>query len=333
MKYYATGDIQNLSYVNEKFTQEDDSGLILLEHPVTNQDYLISEDYPEALQDMFNLNREILDNVLLEVQTLGTVDGNAFDFIQLEENTNTGQGKGPARLLHETSRPKEDGYGAENTLHQAWTVLPAYQYSRILTRLQGTVTIADGAVAVSGSGTGFTTQLSVGEEFQTANENIINEDTGGGILLETDERIEHEEMRIMHVQSLQLASDLLGSKIQDFTWYITTEDTTISAHGTHAGVIGEYGIWNTENESFWLLTADTNAESGLGTETGTAGYPGGIEREAPEWENNNMLWEDGTMQLITEPQQFIVKTITNDTSLTVTRIPMPGGVSDSVYQL
>ena len=323
----------NLSYVNEKFTQEDDSGLILLEHPVTNQDYLISEDYPEALQDMFNLNREILDNVLLEVQTLGTVDGNAFDFIQLEENTNTGQGKGPARLLHETSRPKEDGYGAENTLHQAWTVLPAYQYSRILTRLQGTVTIADGAVAVSGSGTGFTTQLSVGEEFQTANENIINEDTGGGILLETDERIEHEEMRIMHVQSLQLASDLLGSKIQDFTWYITTEDTTISAHGTHAGVIGEYGIWNTENESFWLLTADTNAESGLGTETGTAGYPGGIEREAPEWENNNMLWEDGTMQLITEPQQFIVKTITNDTSLTVTRIPMPGGVSDSVYQL
>ena len=46
-----------------------------------------------------------------------------------------------------------------------------------------------------------------------------------------------------------------------------------------------------------------------------------------------MLWEDGTMQLITEPQQFIVKTITNDTSLTVTRIPMPGGLADSVYQL
>ena len=65
----------------------------------------------------------------MEVQTIGTVDSSAFDYIQLEENTNTGQGKGTARLLHETSRPKEDGFGAENTLHQAWTVLPAYHYS------------------------------------------------------------------------------------------------------------------------------------------------------------------------------------------------------------
>jgi len=324
----------NISYINDKFTQEDDTGLILLEHPVSNQDFLIFEDYPEVLQDVLNLNREVLDNVLLEEQTLGVIDGNAFDFLQLEENTIAGPGKGTARLLHESSRPKAEGYGAENTLHQAWAVLPAYQYFRKLTRLQGTVTIPNNSTSVTGSGSAFTTQLKVGEEFQTANENIISEDTGGGIMLETDERLEHEEMRIMHVQSLVIgATDLLGSQLKDFTWYFTTEDTTISAHGTHSGVIGEYGIWNTENESFWILGADTNAESGLGIEANTDGFPGGIEREAPEWENNNMLWEDGSKQLVTDPQAFMVGTITNDTSLTVTRKCMPGGVSDSVYQL
>ena len=46
-----------------------------------------------------------------------------------------------------------------------------------------------------------------------------------------------------------------------------------------------------------------------------------------------MLWEDGSQQLIIEPQAFIVGSITNDTSLAVTRISMPGGITDSVYQL
>ena len=45
-----------------------------------------------------------------------------------------------------------------------------------------------------------------------------------------------------------------------------------------------------------------------------------------------MLWEDGAKQLITEPQAFIVGSITNDTSLTVTRKHL-GGVTDSVYQM
>ena len=286
-----------------------------------------------VLQDVLNLNRSNYDTVLLEQQTLGEIDGNPFDYIQLEENTNTGQGVGSARLLHETSNTEEEGYGVENTIHQAWAVLPAYQYSRVLTRLQGTISFADGGTTGTGSGSAFTTQLKVGEEFQTADENIITEDTGGGIMLETDERIIHEDIRIMHVQSLVIgATDFMGSLVQNFKWYITTEDTTISAHGTHTGVTGEYGIWNTENESFWILGADTNAGSGLGTETNTAGYPGQIEREAPEWENNNLLWEDGTKQIVIDPQAFIVGSITNDTSLTVTRKHL-GGVTDSVYQL
>jgi len=318
----------------DQFTLEDNTGTILLEHPVTDQDFLIAENFPEAIQDALNLNRSNYDYCLIEQQTLGAIDGNPFDYIQLEENTNTGEAPGTARLLHESSNTKEEGFGVEYTLHQAWAVLPAYQYSRILTRLQGTVTIPNNSTSVTGSGTLFTTQLKVGEEFQTADENIITEDTGGGILLETDQRIITEDIRIFHVQSLVIgATDFMGSLVQNFKYYFTTEDTPISAHGTHAGVIGEYGIWNTENESYWILGADTNAESGLGIETNTGGYPGGIEREAPEWENNNMLWEDGTKQIVVDPQQFIVGSITNDTSLTVTRKCMPGGLSDSVFQL
>ena len=283
---------------------------------------------------MLNLQREVLDTVLLEdsLQTSGSIDGNEFDYIQLEENTNSGTDYGTARLLTETAKPPAEGYGVDFTPHQTYAVLPAYRYSRILSRLKGFISFGAGGTAGTGSGTEFTTQLKVGEEFQTADENIINEDTGGGIMLETDERIEHEELRIMHVQNEDLALDLLGIAIQDFRWLITTEDTDISAHGTHAGVIGEYSAWDTSLESYWIVTGESNSEESVGTETNTAGYPGGVEREAPEWENINMLWEDGSKQLITEPQAFIVGSITNDTSLTVTRKHL-GGITDSVYQL
>jgi len=326
----------NLYFVDDKFTQEDDSGLIILEHPVTNQNYLLHEDFPELGLDMMNLQREVLDFILLEdvLQTDGAIDGNRKDYIQHEEFTTVAQGKVTARALLETSKPPAENYGVEFTPSQAWTVLPSYRYSRILSRLRGTISIADGGVVGTGSGSLFTTELKVGEEFQTANENIITEDTGGGVLLETDERIEHEEIRIFHVQNEQLtAADFMGSTIEKFRWLITTEDTTVAAHGSHTGVIGEYSAWDTSLESYWILGADTNAGSGLGTETNTGGYPGGIEREAPEWENNNMLWEDGGQQLVLDAQAFMVKTITNDTSLEVTRKCMPGGISDSVYQL
>ncbi len=198
--------------------------------------------------------------------------------------------------------------------------------------MKGTITFADEGTTGAGAATSFTTELKVGDEFQTSDENIINEDSGGGVLLETDERIEHEEIRIFHVQNEDLAADLLGTQIKNFRWLITTEDTNIAAHGSHTGVIGEYSAWDTSLSSYWLVSEDSNAGSGLGTETNTAGYPGTIEQEGPEWESNNMIWEDFSKQLITDPQAFIVGSITNDTSLTVTRKHL-GGVSDSTYQM
>jgi len=320
-----------LGFVDDKFLQEDDSGLIILEHPVTNQDFLIQEDYPYVQEDSLNLEREDLDFIVLEdVNQDEPRNIGITDYLIGEEGT-VADPKGQNRILLETS--ERVGFGIELTPHQSYPVLAAYRYFRKLTRLQGTINFSDGGTAGTGSGSAFTTQLKVGDEFQTADENIISEDSGGGVLLETDERILHETPIIDDMKAEQLtATDFMAMKIEDFYWLITAEDTTVSAHGSHTGVIGSYSTWDTTLESFWFITADSNAGETLGTETNTAGYPGGIEREAPEWENNNMLWEDGAKQLITEPQAFIVGAITNDTSLTVTRKHL-GGTTDSVYQL
>jgi len=441
--YVSNWSDANLYYVDDKFTQEDDSGLILLEHGITDQDYLIQEDFPEVNQDLLNLQREELHGILLEdeLQTLGTVDGRAYDYLAQEDWTihtvtvtnptgdqnvfvidgivqpqlrlertthlrfdvsdstmaghpfrlsttahgshaggteltagvnkivngtegqagayvefylegsvpdllyyyctaHNGMGTGAGHptnvykktgtdlILHETSKPFNEEYGVDYTPQQAWAVLPSYRYSRILTRLKGTITFPDGGTTGTGDGSEFLTQLSVGEEFQTADENIIDEETGGGILLETDERIEHEELRIFHVQNEDLAADLMGIQIRNFRWLITTEDTTISAHGSHAGVTGEYSTPDFSSETYWILTDDTNQALVVGLDHEV----GQVEQESPEWENINMLWEDGSKMIVTDPQAFIVSAINSDTELVVTRKHL-GGTDDSVYQL
>ena len=91
-------------------------------------------------------------------------------------------------------------------------------------------------------------------------------------------------------------------------------------------------------ESTWIIVdEESNASSGnltIGQETNAQRVMSGdtIDQEAPEWLNNNILWEDFSKQLITEPQAFIVGAIANTTSLTVTRKHL-GGVSDSIYQM
>jgi len=54
--------------------------------------------------------------------------------------------------------------------------------------------------------------------------------------------------------------------------------------------------------------------------------------EGREADNINMIWEDLSKQLITEPQAFIVGAIANTTSLTVTRKHL-GGTDDSVIRM
>ena len=294
-----------------------------------------------------------------------------------------------------------------------------------MTPLTGTITFAADGTTGTGTGTTFTTQLRVGDEFQTADENIIDETSGGGILFESDERLEHEMPTVADVASFVLnanGSEILGISIENFRWFFASEDSTTTAHPDHANVLGLYGYGMTDwaQESFWFLADDSygrgklisenimnvpinivqdyalttdllaivledwhwdfttedsvtpassgaslqqgtfapydnsgtgpnyestwiildeesNATSGnhtIGQETNTTRVENGdaILPEGREADNINMIWEDLSKMLITDPQAFIVGAIANTTSLTVTRKHL-GGTDNSVYRM
>ena len=253
--------------------------------------------------------------------------------------------------------------------HQSWTVLPAYQYSRIPTRLLGLVEIADGGTTVTGTEyTSFTTQLKVGEEFQTEDVTIIAEDSGGDVILETDFRLEHEDITLGDADAFVLDT-AKNVRLQDWRWLISQEDTTVAAHTyitsgsdlSHTNVTGVYlerdlsldaqddtylavgessygtnigsggdeeSAWDQTLESFWFLTHETSDQVKIDKEDSS----GIMLREVSEWENINMIWEDYSKMLIIEPQAFIVGSITNDNSLTVTRKHL-GGITEAEYRL
>jgi hypothetical protein len=318
-------------FADDKFVMEDDTGVILLEHPLLNRNYLVFEDYPAAGEDIMNPFKEELNSILLENQAYddgGITDGIGFDYLEHEEATDTGAG-GTNQIILESSTLSEEGYGSDNTPSQYWTVLPAYQYTKVLERFTGRITFADEGTTGSGVDTLFTTELRVGDEFQTADENIIDEDSGGSIIFETDERLQHEDITISDVQNVGLTTlewELVPS--EDFRWLMNNEDSDKETHATHSGVLGTYFSWNT---GFYLATEASTVDLEVGFQESGSDV-GVVDLETPVWENNNMLWEDGQKQLITDPQAFIVGAIANTTSLTVTRKHL-GGVSDSIYQM
>ena len=93
----------------------------------------------------------------------------------------------------------------------------------------------------------------------------------------------------------------------------------------------ETTAWDTNDESFWIPTHETNDRKGI-TKVVSGSDDGKVRVESAEWENNNMIWEDFSKQLIIEPQAFIVGSITNDSSMTVTRKHL-GGIADAEYRL
>ena len=310
-------------FADDKFVMEDDTGVILLEHPLLNRNYLVFEDYPAASEDIMNPFREEINSILLENQAYddgGITDGIGFDYLEHEEDTDGGTN----HSILESSNLLEEGYGSDNTPSQYWTVLPAYQYTKVLERFTGTITFADEGTTGTGVNTLFTTELRVGDEFQTADENIIDEDSGGSIIFETDERLQHEDITISDVQNVGLTTlewELVPSV--DFRWLMNNEDSDKSVHPTHSGVLGTYFSWNT---GFYFVTGESNLDARVSQDDDG----GVVDLETAVWENNNMLWENGQKQLITDPQAFIVGAITNDTSLTVTRKHL-GGTDGSIF--
>ena len=187
------------------------------------------------------------------------------------------------------------------------------------------------------------------------------------VILENDERLEHEDITLADMEAFVLQS-VKAVRLQDFRWLISSEDASpmpgqptitrhIAAHSSHANVLGVYlerklplgrtgypdtisnlgsggdeaMAWDTNDESYWIPTHETNDRLGI-TRVVSGTVDGKVRVESLEWENNNMLWEDMSKQLIIEPQAFIVGSITNDTSMTVTRKHL-GGIEDAEYRL
>ena len=290
----------DISFTHDQMTLEGEVGVLLLEDDKLVTNHLLFEDYPAISGDILNSGEAYSEYFRLEDQASGN---------------NILNEEGDSQLLMESSRISPSEY----LIHQSWNVLPAYQYSRIQTRLNGQISIPHNSTTVTGISTTFTTQVAVGEIFQTADENLILEEDDD-IRLETDERIQHEDVIVNDVREYQITSQVGSIAIEDFIWYISKEDSNITT-SVHAAtnnlgaILGSYLPLNTADETFWITGEDTNDELKLGLESGD----GAIEQEHVEWETNDLQLEDGSKYLLTEPGEFKVASITNDTTLVVTR--------------
>jgi len=188
-------------------------------------------------------------------------------------------------------------------------------------QLSGSVAIAHNGTSVTGAGTAFSTELVVGDVFQTSDENIILEAEGSDqqVLLETNEILIHEDVLITEVQS-DVISFVRGVPIRNLKWYISKEDTTKSVFAASgSGVLGSYTI-NTVDEQYNIVGEDSNQDLEISLESSTSGYPGVLEQETSEFSTGiSLLLEDDEKLLLTEPGEFKISSISNDTSLVVTR--------------
>ena len=195
-------------------------------------------------------------------------------------------------------------------------------------QMSGQISIPHNGTTVTGTNTVFTDELRVGDVFHTGDENILLEDTDFDveILLETDERLEHETMRVMHVED-DVMEYVRGVQIRDFRWFISSEDSNLAGFATFKfigdftdqggmqdGIQGGYDL-NTTDESFYLLGEDSQAGDIMYLEDDS----GQLIMETSDALSDDLLLEDGTKILFTEPGEFKISSITDDDTLVVTR--------------
>jgi len=201
------------------------------------------------------------------------------------------------------------------------------------TKLQGGASIAHLGTTLTGHSSSFTTELAVGDEFQTEEENFKLDGEEVDILMESDERLEHEDMMCISVQN-DVIGFVSGVQIRDFRWFLGSEDSTIASFaaddfaggafdvGTNqAGVQGSFDP-DPAAATFNMIMQDSASGRALGLEdtTGTMIHESSV--------GFSLMLEDGEHLLITDPQEFKIASITNDTSAVVTRRHIGG--TDSV---
>jgi hypothetical protein len=216
--------LTDISFTHDRMTLEGEVGLLLAEDDLLVTDHMLFEDGRADGEDLLNSGEAYSEFFQLEDQGVG-------NNILNEDNTQF--------ILMETSRQLESEY----RIHQSWIVIPTYKHSRILTRLQGQIAIPHNSVTVTGTNTTFTTQVKVGETFQTTDENIILEDTTT-MLMEDGDNITYEDDDLMdqeHVESdtddLQLedGGKVLLTEPGEFKVKTITDDTTLVVTRKHWG--------------------------------------------------------------------------------------------------
>jgi len=216
--------LTDISFTHDRMTLEGEVGLLLAEDDLLVTDHILFEDYPAIEGDILNSGEAYSEFIQLEDQGAG-------NNILNEDNLQ--------KILMETSRI----FPSEYRIHQSWIVIPAYQHSRVLTRLEGQISIPHNSTTVTGTNTTFTSQVKAGDIFQTADENIILEDTTT-MLMENGDNITYEDDDLMDQEHVESDTDDLqledGGKViltepGEFKIASITNDTTLIVTRKHWG--------------------------------------------------------------------------------------------------
>jgi hypothetical protein len=195
--------------------------------------------------------------------------------------------------------------------------------------MTGMIEMVGGSTTITGTNTIFTSQLVTNDLIQTHAESVIVEDDEG-IVMESNDRIEHEDVTLDGL--IEYSDDAtLGAldniSLSEIRWFIATEDTQGHWGNYHVGTGWDQETKTDVPGSYYLVGEDSIAEEEIELEINTPN-PGGVGNRvvASEtvWYQENLIWEDGTRILLTQAAEYRIKTITDDTTLSVHRASLDG---------
>ncbi len=269
-----------------------------------------------------NSQVELAQATVLHVPPIYASD---HDHLQLEIGTADGQGYFELEQSY-TSAPFNrinlnytislgDSSGSATTLFDGMT---------------GQIEMAGGSTTVTGTDTKFQSELNPNDIIQTMTESIIIEDDEG-IVFESNDRIEHETVRMDGLVEYSDNANIgafLNIKLEEVRWYIATEETQGNWGNYHVGSGWDQETKTDVPDSYYIVGSNSISGEEIQLEDNTPHESSGVENKVitseTVWYQENMIWEDNTRQLLTQAEEFIVNTITNDTTLTVKNATIQG---------
>jgi hypothetical protein len=226
----------------------------------------------------------------------------------------------------------EESYGLWNRINLNYTISLGQRSGSAFTTfagMTGQIEMAGGSTTITGTNTLFTSQLVTNDLIQTHAESVIIEDDEG-IVMESNDRIEHEDVTLDGL--IEYSDDATLGALDNITlseirWFIATEETQGHHGNYHVGTGWDQETKTDVPGSYYLVGEDSISEEEIELEVNTPN-PGGVGNRvvASEtvWWQENLIWEDGTRILLTQAAEYRIKTITDDTTLSVHRASLDG---------